>query len=205
MSNFETKSEQSKPKRTLNPIIKAMNDYRNNVIGEHIGSKAPKRTAPIFKVTLAAARASLDMDESEKNSITVVDKASELFSANPDKFLKLAEKLEPTEPKKTKSSEKKTKGKSKKDDEEVVEESKVKNTKAKSKSKKKEEDLEVMEPKQTKAKGKSKKEDVEEVVESKQTKEKGKSKKVKEVVKQTIDSDSDSNSNSDSDSDSDSE
>ena len=87
MSNLETKSEQPKAKRTLNPIIKAMNDYRNNVIGEHIGSKAPKRTAPIFKVTLAAARASLGLDESEKNTISVVDKASELFLLTPINFL----------------------------------------------------------------------------------------------------------------------
>ena len=104
MSNLEINTEQPKPKKTLNPIIKAMNDYRNNVIGEHIGSKAPKRTAPIFKVTLAAARSSLNMVESEKNSIIVVDKASQLFSAEPDKFIKLADNLEPSVPKKPKSS-----------------------------------------------------------------------------------------------------
>ena len=47
MSSVESKStNQDKPKRTLNPVIKAMNDYRNNVIGVHIGSKAPKKTSP---------------------------------------------------------------------------------------------------------------------------------------------------------------
>jgi len=199
MSNLETKSDQSKPKRTLNPIIKAMNDYRNNIIGEHIGSKAPKRTAPIFKVTLAAARSSLDIDESAKNSITVVDKASELFSANPDKFIKLADKLEPPEPKKATS---------KKD---VVKESKVKKTKSTSKKEDIVEDIvedvveKVLEVKPTKGKGKSKTQKEED------TSPKGKSKKqdavvttpvkkVKVVVKKAIvESDSESESDSDSD------
>ena len=217
MSNLETKSDQSKPKRTLNPIIKAMNDYRNNIIGEHIGSKAPKRTAPIFKVTLAAARSSLDIDESAKNSIAVVDKASELFSANPDKFIKLADKLEPPEPKKANSKKevvevvkeskvKKTKSTSKKEEvvEDIIEDvvEKVLQVKpTKGKSKKQEE--EVLEVKQTK--GKSKKQE-EEVLEVTPTKGKSKkqevvvNKKVKAVVKKPIvESESESDSESDSD------
>lgn len=187
MSNLEIKTE--KPKRTLNPIIKAMNDYRNNVIGEHIGSKAPKRTAPIFKVTLAAARSSLDMEESEKNTIGVVEKASELFSANPDKFLKLADKLEKEDAKKP-DTEKKTKGKSKK---EVVKESSTKKTKSKSKTAQVEEEpSETVEVKPSKASLKKK------------AASPAKAKKVKEVVKPTVvDSDSDSDDESDSGSDSD--
>ena len=190
MSTLETKSE--KPKRTLNPIIKAMNDYRNNVIGEHIGSKAPKRTAPIFKVTLSAARSSLNLEESEKNTIGVVEKASELFSANPDKFLKLAEKLEKEDTKKS-DSEKKTKGKSKK--EEVKEAKDGKKAKSKSKSKKVEEEvLDSVEVKASKTAPKKK------------AVSPAKAKKVKEVVKPTVvDSDSASDVNSDSDSGSESD
>ena len=186
MSNLETKSE--KPKRTLNPIIKAMNDYRNNVIGEHIGSKAPKRTAPIFKVTLAAARSSLHMEESEKNTIGVVDKASELFSENPDKFVKLAEKLE-KENVKSSDTEKKTKSKK-----EVVKEAGTsKKTKSKSKTEKVEEETsETVEIKSSKASPKKK------------TASPVTAKKVKEVVKPTV-VDSDSASDDDSDSDSGSE
>ena len=193
MSNLETKSE--KPKRTLNPIIKAMNDYRNNVIGEHIGSKAPKRTAPIFKVTLAAARSSLHMEESEKNTIGVVDKASELFSENPDKFVKLAEKLE-KENVKSSDTEKKTKSKK-----EVVKEAgNSKKTKSKSKTEKVEEETsETVEIKSSKASPKKKT-----ASPKKKTASPVAAKKVKEVVKPTV-VDSDSASDDDSDSDSGSE
>ena len=48
MSNLET-TVADKPKKQLNPIIKRMNEFRNTVIGEHIGSKAPKKTAPLFR------------------------------------------------------------------------------------------------------------------------------------------------------------
>ena len=96
MASFESKSE--KPKRTLNPIIKEMNAFRNNVIGEHIGSKAPIKTAPIFKFAIAAARSDMGIDEKEKNTIEVVNKASSLFQKDPEKYVSLAAS-QPVEPK----------------------------------------------------------------------------------------------------------
>ena len=214
MSSVESKStNQDKPKRTLNPVIKAMNDYRNNVIGVHIGSKAPKKTAPIFKITLAAARAEMEIDESAKNSIDVVDKASELFSANPDKFVKLAaENEESNEASKKPSTKETKKSKSKKVNEEsneVVE----KKTKTKSKSKKEEakDDDDVVVEKKAKSKSKKTK-DVDDVVVEKKTKNKKevakkespKKKIFTATVKPTVvESDSDSDFDSDSNSDSD--
>lgn len=111
MSSIESTSVNQLSKKGLNPIIKAMNDYRNNVIGEHIGSKAPKKTAPIFKVTLEAARLELGIEEGVKNTITIVDKASELFTTNPENFLKLAEKVEAESRNKDISKPKKSKKK----------------------------------------------------------------------------------------------
>merc|ERR1711871_534983 len=115
MASFESKSE--KPKRTLNPIIKEMNAFRNNVIGEHIGSKAPIKTAPIFKFAIAAARSDMGLEEKEKNTIEVVSKASSLFQEDPEKYVSLAAS-QPAEPKAKK--EKKTKTKSKDDEEKVT-------------------------------------------------------------------------------------
>ena len=85
-------SIETKPKRTLNPIIKAMNDFRNNTISEHVGSKAPVKTAPIFKLALSAARLQMEIGESEKNTIEIVEKAKELFLEDPDKYKNLAGK-----------------------------------------------------------------------------------------------------------------
>ena len=176
MSSVESKStNQDKPKRTLNPVIKAMNDYRNNVIGVHIGSKAPKKTAPIFKITLAAARSEMGIDESAKNSIDVVDKASELFSANPDKFVKLAAENELSESSNKASTKETNKSKSKKVKEESNE---VVEKKTKSKKKEAKDVDDVVVEKKTKAKSKKSKDD-DDVVEKKT---KTKSKKSKDVV-----------------------
>ena len=114
-----------KPKRTLNPIIKSMNDYRNNVISLHVGSKAPRKTSPIFKLTLAAARTEMGLDDKDKNTIEVVNKAQELFEANTSKYLKMAEVQEETTPAKKESAvskkSKSTKKKSEDSDDEVIE------------------------------------------------------------------------------------
>ena len=105
MSSIESTSANQPSKKGLNPIIKAMNDYRNNVIGEKIGSKAPKKTAPVFKVTLEAARLDLGIEEGVKNTIAIVDKASELFTANPDKFLDKETKTKKSSKKLTKEED----------------------------------------------------------------------------------------------------
>ena len=97
---------ESKPKRELNPIIKSMNDFRNNVIGEHIGSKAPVKTAPIFKLALSAARVEMGLEESDKNTIEVVNKATQLFQAEPDKYVSVAASQPAPEKKSIKSSKK---------------------------------------------------------------------------------------------------
>lgn len=97
---------ESKPKRELNPIIKSMNDFRNNVIGEHIGSKAPVKTAPIFKLALSAARIEMGLEESAKNTIEVVNKATELFQAEPDKYVSVAASQPVPEKKSVKSTKK---------------------------------------------------------------------------------------------------
>lgn len=160
MSSIESTSVNQLSKKGLNPIIKAMNDYRNNVIGEHIGSKAPKKTAPIFKVTLEAARLELGIEEGVKNTITIVDKASELFTTNPEKFLKLAEKVEAEsrnkDISKPKKSKKKKEEKSDSTDETLEADKKENETKKNRKSSKK--DVEEDNVKLTKSTKKSAKE-----------------------------------------------
>tara|TARA_B100001287_G_scaffold234552_1_gene206379 strand:- start:228 stop:878 length:651 start_codon:yes stop_codon:yes gene_type:complete len=200
-----------KPKRTLNPIIKAMNDYRNNVIAEHVGSKAPKKTSPVFKLTLAAARTEMGLDDKDKNTIEVVNKAQEIFEANTSKYLKMAEVAEsqPVEKKPTKSKGKKT------------EEVEVKETKAKGKKsqpKKKvveadsdDEEIELSKPsKANKSKGKKsqpKKKVVESDSESEDDIEDEEielskpSKAKKSQAKKVVESDSDSDDSLSSDSD----
>ena len=199
---------EEKPKRALNAILKSMNDYRNNVIGAHIGTKAPRKTAPIFKLTLALARTQMGIDEKSKNTTEIVDKASEIFSSNPDKFVQLAITAQEAEAVKDDTS---TKGKKKSTAEPKVNQKSKKASvkedaieaeepivKAKGKSKKasaKEEPIVKAEGKSKKA---SAKEDAIEVVESKVAKVKKISVK-KTPVKQIIDSNSDSDSDSDSD------
>jgi len=191
--NITTLENESKPKRELNPILKSMNDYRNNVIGAHIGTKAPKKTAPIFKLTLDLARTQLGIDKNLKNTIEIVDKASEIFSTNPEKFTQLAIAAQEAEAAiittttttvATTIVEAKPKGKSKqtKSKDEVVEAT-VAEPKSKGKSKKasaKEESIEIDVVETKTAKGKSKKAPAKEesieidVVETKTTKRKSK-------------------------------
>ena len=123
MSSVKSVSE--KPKKELNPIIKSMNEFRNNVIGPHIGSKAPVKTAPVFKMAIAAARTQMELEEGAKNTLEVVSKATELFQGDPDKYVNLSEKFVKEEKEKKeadKSNGKKTekKKKSKKSKEESV-------------------------------------------------------------------------------------
>ena len=123
MSSVKSVSE--KPKKELNPIIKSMNEFRNNVIGPHIGSKAPVKTAPVFKMAIAAARTQMELEEGAKNTLEVVAKATELFQGDPDKYVNLSEKFVKEEKEKKeadKSNDKKTerKKKSKKSKEESV-------------------------------------------------------------------------------------
>lgn len=114
MSSVKSVSE--KPKKELNPIIKSMNEFRNNVIGPHIGSKAPVKTAPVFKMAIAAARTQLEFDENTKNTLEVVAKATELFQDEPDKYVKLADKFVEEEKKNPKPKKKSSKSKAKKED-----------------------------------------------------------------------------------------
>ena len=220
MSSIESTSANQPSKKGLNPIIKAMNDYRNNVIGEKIGSKAPKKTAPVFKVTLEAARLDLGIEEGVKNTIAIVDKASELFTANPDKFLELAQKLESElkdkdtgktkKTKKTKEettdSKSKTKKADNKDTEDVETNDKTKNVKSKSSKKlsKKDTEEDNVVVKETKTKKSSKKltkeEDNNSEEEVKQVKKKSPKKPVQKKAspkKQVIESDTESESESD--------
>jgi hypothetical protein len=196
-----TKVIEDKPKRGLNAILTSMNDYRNNVIGAHIGTKAPKKTAPIFKVTLALARTQMGIDEKQKNTIEIVNKASEIFSSNPDKFIKLAIAAQEAEAAEaandTTAVETKVKGKSKKtkSKDEVVEPI-IAETKTKTKTKKAESIEVVAEVKKTK--GQSKKTDSVESEEKIMAPIKKKPVVKKTPVKQAIVSDSDSD---DSDSD----
>tara|TARA_B100000524_G_C23651793_1_gene370436 strand:+ start:2527 stop:3177 length:651 start_codon:yes stop_codon:yes gene_type:complete len=216
MSSIESTSANQPSKRGLNPIIKAMNDYRNNVIGEKIGTKAPKKTAPVFRVTLEAARLELGIEEGVKNTIAIVDKASELFTANPEKFLELAEKLESqlkdkdtgkTKAKKTKDSKGKTKKADKEGSEDVETNEKTKNTKSKSSKKLSKKDTEENSSevvKETKQKKSSKKlvEDNNSEEEVNQVKKKSPKKPVQKkalLKKQVVESDSNSESDSDSD------
>jgi hypothetical protein len=198
-----TKVIEDKPKRGLNAILTSMNDYRNNVIGAHIGTKAPKKTAPIFKVTLALARTQMGIDEKQKNTIEIVNKASEIFSSNPDKFTKLAIAAQEAEAAEaandTTAVETKVKGKSKKtkSKDEVVEPI-IAETKTKTKTKtKKAESIEVV-AEVKKTKGQSKKTDSVESEEKIMAPIKKKPVVKKTPVKQAIVSDSDSD---DSDSD----
>ena len=198
MSSIKTSQViEEKPKRELNAILKSMNDYRNNVIGAHIGTKAPRKTAPIFKLTLALARTQMGIDEKLKNTTEIVDKASEIFSSNPDKFVQLAIAAQEAEAVKDDISTTSTKGKKKSTAEPKV------NQKSK-KASAKEDAIEVEEP-IVKAKGKSKKASAkEDAIEVEEPIVKAKVKKIsvkKTSVKQIIDSDSNSDSDSDSDSD----
>ena len=84
---------ESKPKKELNPIIKSMNEFRNNVIGPHIGSKAPVKTAPVFKMAITAARLKLGIDDDSKNTLEVVATATKLFQEEPDKYVSMSEKF----------------------------------------------------------------------------------------------------------------
>ena len=131
MSSVESVSE--KPKRELNPIIKSMNEFRNNVIGPHIGSKAPVKTAPVFKMAIAAARTQMEFDDGAKNTLEVVAKATELFQGDPDKYVNLSEKFvkEEKEKKEAAKSKDKEKSKDKSDDMKKIKKKKVKSKKSK--------------------------------------------------------------------------
>jgi len=90
----ETKSKKVKkekdpnaPKKELNPIMKEMNRFRNEVIGPVVGSKAPKVTIPPFKLALADARGEMKMDEKDKNTVEVVQLAVSLFEKNTSKYV----------------------------------------------------------------------------------------------------------------------
>ena len=85
-SKSQDKSDKPKTKRKLNPIMARMNVLRNEHIGSHIGTKAPMKTIPPFKLVLAAARKDFKMKDGDKNTVEVVDKAIELFDANPSKY-----------------------------------------------------------------------------------------------------------------------
>ena len=75
------------PKKELNPIMKEMNKFRNEVIGPVVGSKAPKLTIPPFKLAMAAARAEMGLGEKDKNTVETVQKAVELFQNDNSKYL----------------------------------------------------------------------------------------------------------------------
>ena len=75
------------PKKELNPIMKEMNKFRNEVIGPVVGSKAPKLTIPPFKLAMAAARAEMGLGEKDKNTVETVQKAIELFQSDNSKYL----------------------------------------------------------------------------------------------------------------------
>ena len=85
-----SKSADGKPKkkRELNPIMKRMNVLRNEHIGSHIGTKAPMKTIPPFKLVMAEARKQMKLNEKDKNTVEVVDKAIEIFNASPAKYCK---------------------------------------------------------------------------------------------------------------------
>tara|TARA_B110000879_G_scaffold211323_1_gene303675 strand:+ start:789 stop:1265 length:477 start_codon:yes stop_codon:yes gene_type:complete len=79
-------TDKPKKKRELNPIMKRMNVLRNEHIGLHIGTRAPMKTIPPFKLVLAEARNNLKLNEKDKNTVEVVNKAIELFNASPDTY-----------------------------------------------------------------------------------------------------------------------
>lgn len=84
----KSKGNSDKPKRELNPIMKRMNVLRNEHIGSHIGTKAPMKTIPPFKLVMADARKHFKLGEKDKNTVEVVDKAIEMFDASPTKYCK---------------------------------------------------------------------------------------------------------------------
>jgi len=75
------------PKKELNPIMKEMNRFRNEVIGPIVGSKAPKITIPPFKLALADARTEMKLDEKDKNTVEVVQCAISLFEKDTSKYV----------------------------------------------------------------------------------------------------------------------
>jgi hypothetical protein len=75
------------PKKELNPIMKEMNRFRNEVIGPVVGSKAPKLTIPPFKKAMADAREQMKLGEKDKNTVDSVLKAIELFGLDNSKYL----------------------------------------------------------------------------------------------------------------------
>lgn len=79
--------EPNAPKKELNPIMKEMNKFRNEVIGPVVGSKAPKLTIPPFKLAIAAARSEMGLGEKDKNTVETVQKAIELFQSDNSKYL----------------------------------------------------------------------------------------------------------------------
>ena len=87
-STSDNLTDTPKKKRELNPIMKQMNILRNIHIGAHIGTKAPMKTIPPFKLVLAAARKHLKLNEKDKNTVAVVDKAIELFNESPEEYCK---------------------------------------------------------------------------------------------------------------------
>jgi hypothetical protein len=75
------------PKKELNPIMKEMNRFRNDVISLVVGSKAPKLTIPPFKIALADARVEMKLGEKDKNTVEVVQHAISLFEKNTSKYV----------------------------------------------------------------------------------------------------------------------
>ena len=75
------------PKKELNPIMKEMNKFRNEVIGPVVGSKAPKLTIPPFKLAMAEARSQMGLGEKDKNTVETVKKAVELFQKDNSKYI----------------------------------------------------------------------------------------------------------------------
>lgn len=82
----KVKADGDKPKKELNPIMKEMNKFRNEVIGAHLGTKAPMKTIPPFKLAMVDARKQMKLGEKDKNTVEVVQKASDMFKANPSKY-----------------------------------------------------------------------------------------------------------------------
>jgi hypothetical protein len=203
MSSSNTKSKSKattgdKPKREMNPILKSMNDYRNNVIGEHIGSKAPRKTSTIFTLTLALARTEMGLSDGDKNTVDVVSKASEIFQKQPDKYVKLAavEDAKKAEAKengdeetvksKKKSAKKETSKEASKEESDAKTTKKTKSSKNKKLETSDDDDVEV---EVEKPKAKNQKASKPEVKKSP-----SKKKVVKKVVEESSDSDSDSDS-----------
>ena len=79
--------EELRKKKELNPIMKEMNRFRNEVIGTVIGSKSPKLTIPPFKLALKDARVKMKLNEKDKNTLETVNLAVELFKQDNSKYL----------------------------------------------------------------------------------------------------------------------